>query len=153
MADVEIRNARPEDASVLRRICLESKRSWGYADDFMARFAKEVVIATQSMEVDQVFVASVDAEIVGWARVLTDRKPMILDDLWVKPTAFGKGVGRLLFAQAVVVVRRIGGEEFELDADPNAQGFYEHMGCVRIGETFTSMGRYIPRMRYVLAHE
>ena len=76
---------------------------------------------------------------------------MILDDLWVLPTVFGKGVGRLLFTEAISVAKELGYSEFELDSDPNAQGFYERMGCIKVGETFTSIGRYIPRMRYAVA--
>ena len=148
MTEIEIRKAWPEEADALRRICLESKRSWGYSDEFMARFSQEIIVDATSIAVDQVFVASIGAELVGWLRVLTDREPMILDDLWVAPTAFGQGVGRKLFARAIAVVRSAGGVRFELDSDPNAQRFYEHMGCVKIGETLTSMGRYIPRMQY-----
>ena len=151
MATIEIRRARPEEGDELLRVCLESKRSWGYSDEFMSRFAREIVVDPRSITQDQVFIASLEAEVVGWLRVLMDQDPAILDDLWIAPKAFGRGVGRTLFAKAVSVVRSAGRTEFELDADPNAQGFYEHMGCVKIGETFTSMGRYIPRMRYDLA--
>ena len=151
MTEIEIRKARPADSDALRRICLESKRSWGYSDQFMSRFAQEIVVDPKSIAQDQVFVASLETDVVGWLRVLVEREPVILDDLWVLPKAFGRGVGRALFAKAVSVVRSTGGARFELDADPNAQRFYEHMGCVKIGETFTSMGRYIPRMRYSLA--
>jgi predicted GNAT family N-acyltransferase len=83
--------------------------------------------------------------------MLTNRAPMILEDLWVLPAVFGKGAGRLLFTKAVSVAGELGQSEFELDPDPNAQGFYERMGCSKVGETFTSMGRYIPRMRYAVA--
>jgi predicted GNAT family N-acyltransferase len=151
MAEITIRKAQVGEAAVLRSVCLQSKRSWGYSNEFMTRFSEETIIDADSISTDYVVVATQEETIIGWLRILTNRAPMILDDLWVLPTAFGKGVGRLLFTEAISVAKELGRSEFELDSDPNAQGFYEHMGCIKVGETFTSMGRYIPRMRYTVA--
>ena len=117
----------------------------------MTRFSEGTIIDANSISTDHVVVASQGEIIIGWLRILTNRAPMILDDLWVLPTVFGKGVGRLLFTEAISVAKELGYSEFELDSDPNAQGFYERMGCIKVGETFTSIGRYIPRMRYAVA--
>jgi hypothetical protein len=40
----------------------------------------------------------------------------------------------------------------ELDAEPNAMGFYERMGAVRVGVTASTLvpGRELPRMRVPL---
>lgn len=151
MAEIKIRKALVEEAPLLRSICLQAKGSWGYTDAFMARFSQEMIIDADSILTDRVLVACDRAQIVGWLRVLTNCAPIILDDLWVLPTAFGKGVGRQLFAAAVAVTIELGQPGFELDADPNAQGFYARMGCIKVGETFTAMGRDIPRMRYLVA--
>jgi len=151
MAEITIRKAQVGEAAILRSVCLQAKRSWGYSNEFMTRFSEETVIDADAISTDYVVVATQEETIIGWLRILTHRAPLILDDLWVLPTAFGKGVGRLLFTEAIAVAKALGRSEFELDADPNAQGFYEHMGCIKVGETFTSMGRYIPRMRYTVA--
>jgi predicted GNAT family N-acyltransferase len=151
MAEIVVRKALVGEAAVLRSICLQSKRSWGYSDEFMTRFSEQTIIDADSISTDYVVVACQGETIIGWLRMLTNRAPMILDDLWVLPTVFGKGVGRLLFTEAISVAKELGQSEFELDSDPNAQGFYERMGCMKVGETFSSMGRYIPRMRYAVA--
>ena len=150
MAEIVVRKALVWEVAVLRSICLQSKRSWGYSDEFMTRFSEQTIIDADSISTDYVVVASQGETIIGWLRILTNRAPMILDDLWVLPTVFGKGVGRLLFTEAISVAKELGQSEFELDSDPNAQGFYERMGCIKVGETFTSMGRYVPRMRYAV---
>ena len=151
MAEITVRKALVGEAALLRSICLQSKRSWGYSDEFMTRFSEEAIIDAASISTDYVVVALRGETIIGWLRILTNRVPMILDDLWVLPTVFGKGVGRLLFTEAISVAKALRRSEFELDSDPNAQGFYERMGCIKVGETFSSMGRYIPRMRYAVA--
>jgi predicted GNAT family N-acyltransferase len=151
MAEITVRKALVGEVAVLRSICLQSKRSWGYSDEFMARFSEATIMDATSISTDYVVVACQGETTIGWLRMLTNRAPMILDDLWVLPTVFGKGVGRLLFTEAISVAKKLGRSEFELDSDPNAQGFYEHMGCIKVGETFSSMGRYIPRMRYSIA--
>jgi predicted GNAT family N-acyltransferase len=150
MAEIVVRKALVGEAAVLRSICLQSKRSWGYSEEFMARFSEQTIMDATSISTDYVVVACQGETIIGWLRILTNRAPMILDDLWVLPTVFGNGVGRLLFTEAVSVAKKLGRSEFELDSDPNAQGFYERMGCIKVGETFSSMGRYVPRMRYAV---
>ena len=151
MAEITVRKALVGEAAVLRSICLQAKRSWGYSDAFMTRFSEATIIDADSISTDYVVVACQGETIIRWLRMLTNRAPMILDDLWVLPTVFGKGVGRLLFTEAIAVAKGLGRSAFELDADPHAQGFYERMGCIKVGETCTSLGRYIPRMRYVVA--
>ena len=44
------------------------------------------------------------------------------------------GVGRALLAHAVAEVRQRGAERLTILADPNAAGFFERNGAVRIGE-------------------
>ncbi len=70
--------------------------------------------------------------------------------MWVEPDAMGNGHGRRLFEHAVAIARSLGATALELDADPNAVGFYERMGMERIGETPSTLipGRALPRMRW-----
>lgn len=76
----------------------------------------------------------------------------MLEDLWLEPEAIGAGHGRRLWEHAVAVARACGASAMELDAEPNAMGFYERMGAVRVGVTASSVvpGRELPRMRVPL---
>jgi hypothetical protein len=50
------------------------------------------------------------------------------------------------------VARACGASAMELDAEPNAMGFYRRMGAVRVGVTASTVvpGRELPRMRVPL---
>ena len=57
-----------------------------------------------------------------------------LNKLFVEPRHIRGGIGRALLAHAVTEARQRGAERLTILADPNAAGFYERNGAVRIGE-------------------
>jgi GNAT superfamily N-acetyltransferase len=57
-----------------------------------------------------------------------------IENLWVSPDSIGKGVGKALFLHAVELARQHGYKTLQLEADPNAMGFYEKMGMHQIGK-------------------
>ena len=58
----------------------------------------------------------------------------------VEPRHIRSGVGRALLAHAIAEARRRGAERLTILADPNAAGFYERNGAVRIGEAPSDAG-------------
>jgi hypothetical protein len=54
--------------------------------------------------------------------------------LFIEPRHVRGGVGRAPLVHAIAEARRRGAERLTLLADPNAAGFYERNGAVRIGE-------------------
>jgi predicted N-acetyltransferase YhbS len=80
-------------------------------------------------------------EIIGfYALTLTgEGGRLVLDHLWLLPKAIGQGVGRALFAHAVERARAMGARQLEIEAEPNAMGFYERMGARIIGEHTTEI--------------
>jgi ribosomal protein S18 acetylase RimI-like enzyme len=52
----------------------------------------------------------------------------------VSPEFIGQGVGKRLFLHAVELARQHGYKTLQLEADPNAVGFYKKMGMHQIGE-------------------
>lgn len=143
----------PEDASLLREIAIQSKDYWGYPTEWMAQFAQTLLITEESIAQDIVYKACVQGAAVGWYRLLPGNSVAILDDLWVVPAWIGRGMGGALFRHAEAQARLLGAQAIELDADPNAAPFYEHMGFRVIGQSLTDWGRYVPRMLYNLYHE
>ena len=75
-----------------------------------------------------------------------------LADLFVDPTAIGRGVGATLLADAVDRARALGVSRLVIDADPNAAGFYVRMGARRVGSVAGSsiIGRELPRFDLVI---
>ena len=51
----------------------------------------------------------------------------------------GKGLGKRLFLHASELARQRGYGTLQLEADPNAAGFYEKMGMHKIGERHSEM--------------
>lgn len=149
---VRIRRARPHEADGLTALARRSKAHWGYDAAFMERAATEMVVTAADVESHEVWVLEDErGEIIGFHRVIAG-EPAILEDLWLEPAAIGAGRGRLMWEHAVEVARAAGATALELDADPNAVGFYERMGARVVGETPSAMapGRTLPRMRVEL---
>ncbi|NMB58327.1 MAG: GNAT family N-acetyltransferase [Chloroflexi bacterium] len=146
MMKIEIIRAIPEESENLKQIAVLSKSHWGYPEALISKWAQTAIITPQAIEEDRVFKACADGVVIGWYR-LTPRLPVNeLEDLWVLPEYIGKGVGRTLFEHAVIQAKSTGAGQLELAADPNAEPFYTHMGCRKIGEVISEWGRAIPHL-------
>ena len=146
---IRIRRARPDEADELTALATRAKAHWGYDADFMERIRDAMSLSPTDVAGDEVWaLEDGTGRVIGYHRVLAG-DPAEVEDLWVEPAAMGAGHGRRLFEHAVAIARSAGASALELDADPNAVGFYERMGMHRIGETpsTTFAGRSLPRMR------
>ena len=149
---IRIRRARPDEADALTALATRAKAHWGYDAEFMSRVREAMTLSAADVEAHDVWVLQ-DAtwRVVGFHRVIVG-DPAELEDMWVEPDAMGNGHGRQLFEHAVAIARARRATALELDADPNALGFYERMGMRRVGETASTLipGRSLPRMRLEL---
>ena len=131
---IEIRYAVPNDAEVLSRIAIKAKAHWGYPENLMQvwmptlRFDAEYFIENKS------WVAVVDNRPVAFYTLQDKAGTAWIENLWVLPEYIGKGVGRRLFLHALSQAREHGYKTLQLEADPNALGFYEKMGMSKIGD-------------------
>ena len=149
---VQVRSAKPGESPSLTALCVRSKAHWGYDAGFMDRIRDAMSLSPTDVADDEVWaLEDGTGRVVGYHRVMTG-DPAEVEDLWVEPDAMGSGHGRRLFEHAVAIARSAGASALELDADPNAVGFYERMGMERIGETASTTfpGRSLPRMRMAL---
>ena len=149
MPEPRIRRARVAEAGALSALAARSKAHWGYDAAFMERVRDAMTLRPEDVDRHEVWVLESSAgDPIGYHRVIPG-DPAELEDLWVEPSAIGSGGGRLLFEHAVEVARTRGASALEVDADPNAVGFYERMGGIRIGETASKLfpGRTLPRLR------
>ncbi len=131
---ITIRRAIPSDADSLTQIAISAKRHWDYPERWMEIWTPQLTFTPDYFE-----------EHEGWAAI-DDEKPIAfytlddkdgiawLENLWVLPEFIGKGVGKELFHHAIALARGRGYKSLQLDADPNALGFYEKMGMKKIGE-------------------
>lgn len=133
VVDVMMRPARPDEAEVLTEVVMRSKAHWGYSEEFMQRCRGELTVHPDEVVPSRITVAEAEGRVVGVASLAGEPPEGELGMLFVEPAVIGKGVGRRLFGHMTDIARGVGFRTIVLDADPNAEPFYEAMGCVRVG--------------------
>ena len=144
-----IRPASVDEASVLTRIAHDAKRHWGYPEHWIKHWESDLTISADFIRDNHVYVAEEDGEIQGFyaLSVIGDRAE--LEHMWVVPHRIGTGMGKDLFLDAMERAAALNVNAVEILADPNAAGFYKHMGATQIGETDASLdgqSRTLPRL-------
>ena len=141
-----LRPARTEECAALTDLVLRSKAHWGYSDAFMESCREELAVTPERLATQPCFVLERDGRPVGiWALDLSDRVPEVAL-MFADPAVIGSGAGRILWQHMAAVLRRMGHDRVQLDADPNAEPFYERMGCRQIGTNASpSTGRILKR--------
>ena len=137
MADwerISIRRALPDEAPVLTQIALASKRHWGYPERWMELWKPQLMFTPEYFEQHESWVAEFDRAPVGFYTLLEKESSAWLDNLWVIPEHIGEGLGKRLFLHALEVARQRGFRMLQLEADPNAVGFYEKMGMKKVSD-------------------
>ena len=132
--DAEIRRAAPRDAESLSRIAFAAKAHWGYPERWMERWRKGLIITRGFVQESEVYAAVVEGAPAGFYALVGQGPKIELEHLWVLPERMGTGLGRALFDHAVGRAAALGAEVLGIEADPNAERFYRHMGATRVGE-------------------
>jgi len=100
-----------------------------------------IVIAPSQIADGQVFVAESDGLVLGFAAVLDrDDGQTELDGLFVEPTLWRAGVGRLLVERAREYGRDHVASWLHVTGNPHAEGFYQACGFLTYGSTDTQFG-------------
>ncbi|MFI9152541.1 GNAT family N-acetyltransferase [Streptomyces sp. NPDC053367] len=130
---ISIRPARDEEARFLSDLALRSKAHWGYDAAFLASCREELTLKAAELASRRTAVAERDGSIVGFTTFEGEPPQGVLGMMFVDPVVIGQGIGRLLFTHVVETARSLGFTRFTIDADPNAEPFYEAMGGVPVG--------------------
>ena len=152
---VMIRPAAPSEAEVLTGLALAGKRHWGYPEPWLEAWRGLLTITPDYVRAHVVSCAEDETgQVVGFYALERDGGRCRLEHLWLDPSLIGGGLGRRLFDHAVRAARALRAAELLIEAEPNAEGFYLHMGAVRVGETvsrLTGTERILPQLRYALS--
>lgn len=130
---ITILPVRPADCPRLTQIARAAKAHWDYPPEWLTEWRDVLTVTSDYLNRATVHKAVLDGTIVGFYALRGGADGLELDHLWVTPEVIGQGVGRLLFAHAVDAARGLGAHRIVVESDPNAVGFYEHMGGVRVG--------------------
>lgn len=131
---ISIERAIPAQAARLSRIAFAAKAHWGYPKHWMDMWKPQLTFSPEFFEVYESWVAAANKKPIGFYTLEERNGQAWLENLWVLPEYIGRGVGKALFLHAVELSRRRGYKTLQLEADPNAVGFYEKMGMYRIRE-------------------
>jgi GNAT superfamily N-acetyltransferase len=150
---MQIVRAKPQDADALTEIAHAAKRHWGYPERWIEGWRDTLTIRGEFIAANVAWCAMEDAQAVGFYLLTSESDGLHLDHLWILPSAMGRGIGRALFEHAVEEARTLGHRLLQIEADPNAEGFYARMGARRVGETITvieGQRRVLPLLVYDL---
>lgn len=132
--DITIRPALPEEADALSRIAITAKRHWDYPERWMKIWTPQLTFSPEYFDENESWVAEADGIPAAFYTLQEKDGNGWIENLWVSPVFIGKGIGRELFRHAVSRSRQKGHLILQLEADPNALGFYEKMGMHKVGE-------------------
>ena len=131
---ISVRRVIPSEADVLTQISLSAKRHWGYPERWIELWKPQLTFNAAYFEANESYAADVDGQPVAFYTLLDHDGVAWLENLWVMPAYMSKGIGRTLFHHCLKLARLRGYKLFQLEADPNAAGFYEKMGMFKIAE-------------------
>ncbi|MFI5613623.1 GNAT family N-acetyltransferase [Amycolatopsis sp. NPDC051903] len=147
MDQLRLRAAEPDEAAAITELARRSKAYWGYSREFLDRVRDELTVHAHQIRAGTVVVAADGATLLGYYRLDGAPPDGELADLFVEPGAIGTGLGRRLWDDAVAQARQRGFRSLELEADPNAEAFYRHVGARKTGERQVASGRTLPVLR------
>jgi GNAT superfamily N-acetyltransferase len=132
--NIIIRRVLSEEADTLTQIALSAKAHWDYPERWMEIWKPQLTFSPEYFEKNESWVAVDGAKPIAFYTLQEKNRNAWLENLWVLPEYIGRGVGKRLFLHAIEWVRQRGYKILQLEADPNAAGFYEKMGMYKIGE-------------------
>ena len=137
--DLQIHRAKPEQAQELTQIALAAKRHWGYPERWMELWKPQLTFTPEYFKENESWVAETSNTPIAFYTLLEKGGNAWIENLWVSPEHIGKGVGKRLFSHALDLARQRGFGRLQLEADPNAIGFYEAMGMKQVGERISEI--------------
>jgi len=145
--NISFNQATASQANELSDLAIESKGYWGYSDEQLNLWRKDLRIEKDYIEKHIVQTILLDNELVGFFAIKTAER--LLDHFWLLPVAIGKGIGKAAFEKIKQLCSRNRIEDFTIISDPDAEGFYLKQGAVKIGEIESiPQKRMLPKLRY-----
>lgn len=137
----------PSESETLSEIAILAKGHWGYAQELLDLWRKDLRIEASYIERHSVTSLWQGAQIIGFFAIVKGQANM-LDHLWILPPYIGKGYGKQALDEIKTISRELLVSDLTIISDPNAEGFYLHHGAVRIGEHPSKpQNRMLPKLR------
>lgn len=150
---MDIRRARINDAEILSKIAFAAKSFWNYPESWLKLWKDALTITPEFIDEHEVYLAESDEKVLGFYALILDDEKVQLEHLWISPENIGGGIGKKLMADAIEKAKSLGANFIEIESEPNAVGFYQKQGAVKIGESKSEIEgqeRILPIMRIEL---
>ena len=149
---MKIKKASINDHEILTEITKKSKAYWGYSEEQILKWNKNLTISREYIENNSVFTLVNNEKAIGYySYIVRDEKNVSLDNLFVLPEYIGKGFGKYLMTDFLIRMKDEKFEKITLDSEPNAENFYLKIGFKKVGEFETSIkNRFMPIMEMCL---
>lgn len=153
---MNIEKANREDHEILTEITKKSKAFWGYSEEQMTQWNDALTITQEYIQTNFAYKLIQENQVIGYYSYFNSETAIIkLDNLFILPEYIGKGFGNQLmqdFLNRIKENRDV--KKILLDADPNAEKFYQKFGFKTIGQLETSIkNRFLPVMELnLLSH-
>lgn len=147
---MKIRKAQIIDAEKLSQIAFAAKSFWNYPKSWLNLWKEALTITPNFIDNHEVYLAESDGKVSGFYALILDGEKVQLEHLWISPENIGSGIGKKLMADAIEKAKSFGASSMEIEAEPNALGFYQKQGAVKIGESKSEIEgqtRILPLMR------
>ena len=126
--------AKNEDLKIINELMHNSKKYWGYDDDFMNKFMDIFQLTKNYLETNHTWLLYKNNKLIGFYSLsMTPDNQLELDNFFIALDYIGKGFGKILWDHVIDTARHLEKNEFILWSDPGADGFYKKMGCIKIG--------------------
>ncbi|WP_332452689.1 GNAT family N-acetyltransferase [Chryseobacterium aquaticum] len=149
---LKIIKANPDDDKILTEITKKSKAHWGYSDEQMEKWSQDLMISKDYIKKSEVYKLSLNDKIIAYYSYLNINENTVkLDNLFVVPEEMRKGYGKTLMNDLINKTKKEKTAKIILEADPNAEKFYEGFGFLKISQIETSIkNRFLPVMELKL---
>ena len=150
MSDLVIRPALQGERSHLEALQWRASPSNPGDRDALLAHPDAIALPLEQIAEGHVFVAEQDGMIVGFAAVVPRQDGQAeLDALFVDPTLWKRGVGRLLVDHCARVAHERSARLLNVVGNPHAEGFYLACGFRTVGIVETRFGRGLAMQREV----
>jgi GNAT superfamily N-acetyltransferase len=149
---VSIRPARSDEGAALTELALRAKSHWGYDESFLDAARADLAIDAEMIESSRISVLEQDGVGIGFYGLVGEPPEGRLEWMFLEPSSIGRGLGRLLWDEAVQQAKAAGFTALLIESDRYAEPFYLAMGAVRVGATASPVdGAPLPVLRMVVA--
>tara|TARA_R110000796_G_scaffold252645_2_gene390223 strand:- start:85298 stop:85765 length:468 start_codon:yes stop_codon:yes gene_type:complete len=151
MNSVEIIKAQITDIDDLNRISFASKQHWGYPEEWMELWKKDMLLTETDFKVQHIYKLVLENKIIGFCAIQESTEVYDVTNLWVEPMYIGNGFGKLLLSFCIKKVV-LNNKPIVVEADPNAEAFYASQGFTTYAQKESlPKGRFLPLMKMALS--